>query len=212
MNNMGAIIALCMLLFTGCFDMTLVPNNDDGSPERVIVGNLLVDVYEVSIEEYCAVYPEYRNTLAERIQKANGDWWHPKSITKQPALLTYMEASEYAGKVGMRLPTYEEWAYIATSFAGINENNYFKRIASSCPKSGVPEIRRVNKGNFSDTMIGNAQEWAIGSDGNYVLMGIHHKSVCWGKIDYNDLIHPSRTAIGPNTKAGLRLVADLTGN
>ena len=91
--------------------------------------SLYIDKYELSIGEYCEVFPDMFDELVERIERLNDHWrsnLHPNE--NYPAILFHEEAVEYGKILGKRLPTWEEWLHVAKGNGdeGVSNMNHSK--------------------------------------------------------------------------------------
>ena len=128
--------------------------------------SLYVDKYELSIGEYCEVYPEMFGTLIQRILNLNDHWranLHPQS--KYPALLYHDEAIEYGEIVGKRLPKRTEWLHIAKGNGnpGVSNMNHNRII---CVNAQMQILHVVNEqqqpnGYGVYEMMGNVTEHSV---------------------------------------------------
>ena len=128
--------------------------------------SLYVDKYELSIDEYCEVYPEMFDTLIQRILNLNDHWranLHPQG--KYPALLYHDEAVEYGEIVGKRLPKRTEWLHIAKGNGnpGVSNMNHNRII---CVNAQMQMFHVVNEqqqpnGYGVYEMMGNVTEHNI---------------------------------------------------
>ena len=217
------VLIICCAFVIGCSESEIrntifdLSTTDYQQPETVYLDDFgfFVHILEISIGNYCDVFPEHREVLVDRLIRINGKWWTPRSIDKQPVLLTYNESIEYAKMLNMQIPTVEQWANAARGNNKIGDADFVDKVGPLCPLY-TAELHRVNTGDMYGNgygiynMIGNAQEWVIDADGNYQLMGIPHNHACNGDIDYDTLLKPSRSVIGENTIAGLRLVKNIS--
>lgn len=138
---------------------------DDYIVPTAVVGDIRVDIYEVTIDSYCFYFPEMRDLLESRIIKVNPDRQLIGDIGRYPALVHWEDAVAYVEARGVRLPTVDEYKYLA-------EGNGKYRIGNILPApSGVSCYwKRVfpkpvdyngvySNGYGLNNMFGNATEW-----------------------------------------------------
>lgn len=149
------------------------------SENMVIIGelSLYVDVYELSITEYCKVFPDYRDVLIERVRERNNDWGLRSSTGNYPAFLTYDETVEYAERVSKRFPTMNEWKFIAIGDNNKGKGNLIQ--GNFVCKLADAQLFHVNESKIANgygvyEMTGNVSEWCQSiEDVPYVSAGVH---------------------------------------
>ena len=207
MKNIYLTILGLMSLCIGCdhfgtedviqFNNKLVEN-----APTAIVDNLRVDIYEVTIDEYCKYFPEMRDVLIHRIKKVNLDktLWPP--IGRYPALVYYEEALDYTNARGVRLPhtsEYKELAYAKGEYTIGNVNGGIGGIM--CARVDVKPMK-AGSGNRNGLglfqLMGNASEWA--NDGKTF-------GLSWSTCVIRDKdLFPVHTQLGTS---GFRCVKDI---
>ena len=164
---------LFMVLVTGCFDTVDVVKiketiEHDNFVDTVIVGDLRVDTYEVTIESYCVYFPEMRDKLIKRIKRKNPTGPPLKGdIEDYPAIVYFDDAIRYAEARGVRLPTIDEYKFIAHGNGQHPIGNVLEISGISCARARG-QIMPVNyKGSVPNgygvyNMMGNTPEWETG--------------------------------------------------
>ena len=101
----------------GTEDIMQINNATQGEyiVHTVVIDNLRIDVYEVTINAYCDVMgEEWRDLLERRIRNSFGDAWDvdPTDLISgnYPAIVTQQDARDYAEKRGVRLPSFRDYA------------------------------------------------------------------------------------------------------
>ena len=128
--------------------------------------SLYIDKYELSIGEYCEVFPDMFDELVERIENSNDHWrsnLHPNE--NYPAILFHEEAVEYGQIMGKRLPTWEEWFHVAKGNGdeGVSNMNYSKVLCINAEKQifHVVNDQQHPNGYGVYEMMGNVTEHCI---------------------------------------------------
>ncbi len=135
----------------GLFVMGLNGASPDEKPQREIdLPAFYIDQYEVTNEEFKAVYPEHRF--------AKGDVQDP--VTG----ISFNRAADYAKAIGKRLPTEEEWEKAARGTDG-REYPWGMEFVKENGNCGSDETVRVGRYRMGVSpfkcydMAGNAYEW-----------------------------------------------------
>ena len=185
--------------------------DDADKPETVLADTpiklMRVDKYEVSIEAYCKVFPHMREALHERIIKSLRRGirrWPEPNINQYPAVVTYVNAVRYAEAIGRRLPTTEEWKWIAGGAGNKGTGNHGKGWICLTDDQYVKHVDNNNgkpNGYGTYEMVGNVSEWCDGRR----IAGISFR-VCDGNIRK---WFPIGMAQFENTTAGFRCVENV---
>ena len=186
------------------------------SENMVIIDSLslYIDQYELSIDQYCEVFPDMFNELIERIESLNKHWRSNLSPNENyPALLFHEEAVEYGEIIDKRLPTWEEWLHVAkgNGLTGVSNMNYSKVLCINAERQIFHVVNNHQQPNGYDVyeMMGNITEHCVYIDKHgkrYVAAaGLYWKS-CAGQLKSNDAWFP----LYPNIRyEGVRYVADI---
>jgi formylglycine-generating enzyme required for sulfatase activity len=182
---------------------------DPGEPEvQVTLKPFELDVHEVTVEQYnyCV-----EMGVCSRPAGDNGlgyeDYYRNTKFTKHPAVLvTWMQASEYCGFVGKRLPTEFEWERVA---GGPAADALTKRLFTFLPEPGPEAVipakcERMANGHMQSIDV----NLAVCTPGTYLAreaMASKDDAVCVGGTEAVGIDgHP--------TCAGGTQVFDLAGN
>lgn len=153
---------------------------------------------EVTQAAYKQVFPDTRLTF-----KFNG----PKRPVEN---VNWKEADQYCGKLGLRLPTEEEWEYAAR--AGDPNARYGKlgSIAWYGDNSGTHEVQQKdpNRWGLYD-MLGNVWEWTAdlyaGSQSPLVRGGAWDSDARFVRVSYRNVLGPTYR----DGTVGFRCVGEL---
>ena len=162
------------------------------SENMVIIDSLslYIDKYELSIGEYCEVFPDMFDELVERIENSNDHWrsnLHPNE--NYPAILFHEEAVEYGEIMGKRLPTWKEWLHVAkgNGSIGVSNMNHSRVLCINAEKQifHVVNDQQHPNGYGVYEMMGNVTEHCIYIDKHgkryATAAGLYWKS-CAGMI------------------------------
>ena len=170
--------------------------------------SLYVDKYELSIGKYCEEFPEDRDKLLDIVRELNDGWGLYAPVDNYPAILTYDETIAYVERVGKRLPTSDEWEFIAKGNGHRGKGNvlpsdWFCLIAEA-------QLRHVNESNTPNgygvyEMMGNMDEWCQSYKQYRITRGVYFKQC-------TDLIrdwYPSYVVHHKEGGSAVRLVFDV---
>lgn len=145
----------------------------------VIVGDIRADIYEVTIDAYCAVMGEDKRDELERIIRGRfGDAYDVDDdytiSGMYPAIVTQSEARQYAeNRGGVKLPTHRDYAIMMDTDNGkpVLGNVLYDRTINA---ASVVKPKPVNKScepNASGihNLYGNATEWI---DADFMKIGL----------------------------------------
>lgn len=140
-----------VLVPAGPFIMGLNGASPDEKPQReVVLPSFYIDQYEVTNEEFRAVYPDHTFPTGDDQRPVTG--------------MSFNRASDYAKAVGKRLPTEEEWEKAARGVDG-REYPWGKEFIKENCNSGAEQTTRVGHHRMGVSpfkcydMAGNAYEW-----------------------------------------------------
>ena len=189
-----------------------VPIKTDYIVPTVIVGDLRADIYEVTIDAYCAVMGEvWRDILEIRIRHSFGDAPDMDSDDLisglYPAIVRQSNARLYAEARGVRLPSFRDYATMTLDDGGDPVlGNVLRGVAicaffEACPKIATAADKPNASGMHN--LYGNASEW---TDTDFVKFGLQWSS-CWPLGDNNAYDFGAATSV--TSVAGFRCVEDI---